>query len=73
MGCASAPAPKRTLPEDPVFNTIHARLGDPDRITGSGRSFVHYDLANGQTLTLTVSGDRIIGAMVSDKTSSQKP
>jgi hypothetical protein len=34
-------------------------------MTGSGRSFLEYDLQNGQTLTLVVSGDEIIEAEIS--------
>jgi hypothetical protein len=52
------------LPRDPVFDAIHARLGDPDRMSGSGRSYLHYDLRHGQTLTLIVSGDRILGSEI---------
>jgi hypothetical protein len=31
-------------------------------VTGSGRMFIHYDLPNGDTLTLVVSGGKVIGA-----------
>ena len=55
----------RTLPRmDATFNAIYDRLGNPDRDTGSGRAFLHYDFKNGQTLTLIVGGDRIIAATV---------
>jgi hypothetical protein len=64
-GCqSSSPSTKRMLPRDPTFDAIHDRLGDPDRITGSGRSFLHYDFKNGQTLTRIVSGNEIIGAEI---------
>jgi hypothetical protein len=56
----------QTLPRDPVHDAVHARLGDPDRVTGSGRGFLHYDLENGQTVTLVVSGDKIVGAHVTE-------
>jgi len=51
------------LPDgDPLLQAIQKRLGRPDRVTGSGRMFIHYDLENGDTLTLIVSGREIIGA-----------
>ncbi|WP_146459388.1 hypothetical protein [Rubripirellula tenax] len=50
------------LPEDPLFSAIEQRLGRPDALTGSGRAFLHYDLHNGDRLTLAVSGNQIIGA-----------
>ncbi len=68
VGCSGPPVSTpsaRTLPADPVFDTIHTRLGNPDRLTGSGRSFLHYDLPNGQTLMLVVSDDRIVGSEIS--------
>ena len=40
---------------------LEQRLGAPDRITGSGRTFLHYDLPSAGTLTLVVSGNRIVG------------
>jgi len=43
------------------MDAIEQRFGRPDRVTGSGRAFLHYDLSNGDTVTLVVSGDRIIG------------
>lgn len=46
---------------DPLLQAIQHRLGRPDRVSGSGRMFLHYDLENGETLTLIVSGDRVIG------------
>jgi len=58
-------AGERTLPRDAVHDAIYERLGNPDRRTGSGRGFLHYDLKNGQTLTLIVSGDGIIGSELS--------
>ena len=66
-GCTSLSSPEsRTLPHDPVHDAIYARFGNPDRSTGSGRGFYHYDLANHQTVILIVSGDKIIGVDVSD-------
>jgi hypothetical protein len=53
---------------DPELQAIRKRLGRPDRVTGSGRMFVHYDLQNGDTLTLIVSGREIIGAGVEHRT-----
>ncbi len=50
------------LPEvDPLLQAIQKRFGRPDRVTGSGRMFIHYDLQNGDTLTLIISGDKVIG------------
>jgi hypothetical protein len=50
------------LPEgDPLLQAIQKRFGRPDRVTGSGRMFIHYDLENGDTLTLIVSGGKVIG------------
>ena len=66
VGCSSvADKPARTLPPDPTCDAIHDRLGNPDRITGSGRMFLHYDLKDGQTVTLIVSGKEIVGTQVS--------
>lgn len=70
VGCSSKPAavPERrhavdvALPVgDPLMHAIDQRFGRPDRVTGSGRAFLQYDLSNGDTVTLVVSGDRIIG------------
>ena len=68
-GCRSphSPASRALLPRDPVHDAIYARFGDPDRSTGSGRGFYHYDLANKQTVTLIVGGDRIIVVEVSER------
>jgi hypothetical protein len=68
-GTSMVPAPagagdKRgvDLPEgDPLLRAVQTRFGRPDRVTGSGRMFIHYDLQNGDTLTLVVSGDKVIG------------
>lgn len=50
------------LPEgDPLLRAIQARLGRPDRVTGSGRTLLHYDLKTGDTLTLVVSGNKVVG------------
>ena len=46
---------------DPLMAAIEQRFGRPDRITGSGRTFLHYDLSNGDAVTLIVSGGRVIG------------
>lgn len=53
---------KKIVPKgDTLTEAIDKRFGRPDRITGSGRAFLHYDLSNGDTVTLVVSGDRIVG------------
>ena len=49
-----------SLPSGP--EAIEARFGRPDRVTGSGRTFLHYDLKDGTTLTLVFGGGRLIGA-----------
>jgi hypothetical protein len=46
---------------DPLLEAIQSRLGKPDRVTGSGRAFLHYDLSNGDTLTFVVSGAKVLG------------
>ena len=46
---------ERTVPRGPNLDAIYERFGNPDRISGSGFLFLHYDLKNGQTVTLTVS------------------
>lgn len=66
-GCETALS-SRSMPRDPVHDAVYARLGEPDRVTGSGRSFLHYDLSNGQTVTLIISGGRITGAETSATT-----
>jgi hypothetical protein len=48
--------------DDPLLRAIQKRFGKPDRVTGSGRAFIHYDLQNGDTLTLVVSGRKVLGA-----------
>jgi hypothetical protein len=62
IGCA---APKNRessyFIEDPLMNAIQLRFGRPDRVTGTGRAFLHYDLGNGDTVIIAVSGDKIIG------------
>jgi len=70
VGCAS-PKPTPVQPTahegvqlptgDPLMDAIEQRFGRPDRVTGSGRAFLHYDLSNGDTVTLVVSGNKIIG------------
>ena len=45
----------RTLPHGPHLDAIYERFGNPDRTSGSGRLSLHYDLKNGQTVTLVVS------------------
>jgi hypothetical protein len=67
LGCGSFESSRDSaLPRDPVHDAVHARLGNPDRVSGSGRGFLHYDLENGQTVTLVVSGDKIVGAHVTE-------
>jgi hypothetical protein len=62
-GCREkSPSVQRTLPHGPTFDAVYERLGDPDRMAGSGRSFLYCDLKNGQTLMLIVSGNTIIGS-----------
>lgn len=61
---ASSPKPSATVAlssGDPLIDAIDQRFGRPYRVTGSGRAFLHYDLSNGDTITLVVSGGRIIG------------
>jgi hypothetical protein len=48
---------ERMLPRGPNHDAIYERFGDPDRIRGSGFSFLDYDLKNGQTITLMVSSE----------------
>ena len=50
------------LPNDPIHSVIESRLGRPDALTGSGRAFLHYDLENGDRITIVVSGNEILGA-----------
>ncbi len=57
--------PVRSLWRTPTYDAIYERLGDPDRITGSGRTFLHYDLKNGKTITIILGGDNIIGVELS--------
>jgi hypothetical protein len=47
---------------DPLLEAIRQRFGNADRVTGSGRGFLHYDLPNGDTLTFVVSGAKVLGA-----------
>src|SRR6266404_782473 len=47
--------------DDPLLQAIQKRFGKPDRVTGSGRAFIHYDLSNGDTLTFVVSGTKVLG------------
>ena len=69
VGCATKPpasappqhAARVALPDDALMTAIEQRFGWPDRLTGSGRAFLHYDLSNGDTVTLVVSGNKIIG------------
>jgi hypothetical protein len=49
------------LPGDTLMEAVKKRFGPPDRLTGSGRAFLHYDLSNGDTMILVVSGAKIIG------------
>ncbi len=52
---------KTRQPRGDLLDAIRSRLGKPDRVTGSGRAFIDYDLANGDTLTLVVSDGRVLG------------
>ena len=49
------------------MDAIEQRFGRPERITGSGRAFLHYDLSNGDTVTVVVSGGRAIGLQQDQK------
>lgn len=49
------------LPNDPLFSALERRFGLPDEVTGSGRAFLHYDLENGDRITIAVSGNQILG------------
>lgn len=49
------------LPDDPLLKAIEHRLGRPDAVSGSGRTFLHYDLESGERVTLIVSGNRLLG------------
>ena len=46
---------------DPLLSAIENRFGKPDSVSGSGRMFLHYDLNNGSTIILVVSGKKVIG------------
>ena len=52
---------------DPIHSAIENRLGRPDEVTGSGRSFLHYDFDNGGRFTIIVSGGQIIGSKYQPK------
>lgn len=65
LGCAG-PQSESSAPDDPIHSAVVDRLGSPDAVTGSGRSFLHYEIANGQTITVIISGDRVIGAKVGE-------
>jgi hypothetical protein len=41
--------------DDPLLQAIQKRFGKPDRVTANGR-VLRYELQNGDTLTLNVSG-----------------
>jgi hypothetical protein len=61
---APMPSPSPALaacPSDPLCQAIVSRLGRPDSISGAGRSFLRYHLPNGDTLSLVLSGDQIVG------------
>ncbi len=50
------------LPEDdPLLQAIEKRFGEPDYVTVDGRFLIQYRLPNGDTLTLVVSDDKVIG------------
>ena len=59
---------KKDLSKGDLGDAMQKRFGKPDRVTGSGRGFLHYDLQNGGTLTLVVSGGDVIGVMHEKKT-----
>ena len=46
-----------------IGDAIQKRFGKPDQVTGSGRSFIHYDFPNGDRLTLVASGGDVIGVI----------
>jgi hypothetical protein len=52
---------KTKQPKGDLLDAIQSRLGKPDRVTGSGRAFVEYDISNADTLLLVVSGGKVIG------------
>src|SRR4051812_28659676 len=60
------------LPDDPLLQAIQKRFGKPDSVSGSGRMFIHYELQNGETLTLVVSGRKVIGAYYENTPDAQK-
>lgn len=50
------------LPEDdPLLRAIEERLGEPDYVTVNDQFRLQYRLSNGDTLTLVVSDDKVIG------------
>ncbi len=50
------------LPEnDPLLQAIEKRFGEPDYVTVNGRFRLQYRLPNGDTLTLVVRDDKVIG------------
>ncbi len=64
-GCQLSHAPaERMLPRDSIHDAVYERLGNPDKIYGSGRSFLKYSFKNGQTLTLIIGGNEIVGAEI---------
>ena len=56
------------IPNDIPHSAVEARLGRPDAVSGSGRSFLHYDLRNGARITILVSGNDVVDAQVSSDT-----
>jgi hypothetical protein len=46
-----------------IDDAIQKRFGKADKVTGSGRSFIHYDFQNGDRLTLVASGGDVIGVI----------
>ncbi len=56
-----------SVPDDPTMLAIEKRFGPPDRVSGSGRGFLHYDLSGGRSLVLVVSGGKVVGAYEEQK------
>lgn len=69
LGCVGIDEqPPATFPDDPIHIAVVDRLGNPDAVTGSGRSFLHYEIANGQTITVIISGGHIVGTEFNEST-----
>jgi hypothetical protein len=59
---SSAPQTVELGKNDALLKAIQSRFGKADRVTGSDREFIHYDLPNGDTLTFVVNGAKVLGA-----------